>query len=625
MSGFETLGGILNIKQIISVILTHTGDHKSISAVLEDAARLAEQIDTSIKHLAPLELIDDFQVKFVNDTIQDFAGIQNQLLGIKEKLENHTTARNVRASANTLTELKVIESQLRQKEHNIQVIGMICSLSVKTNWNRRTLLQISKDIGELKKHSNDMEPAETVLRNAIQRKFAESSTLLDNSERDDWEWMVHMGATDKLVTGVSFYKGSISHSNYQKAARYLHAAAKAGEGEAYYYLGMMYRIGQGMEKCNLTAVKMFREGIRAKDAAAMTGLAQCYYHGVGVEKNRLLGVTYVELGSNGGDPIGMSMLSWQKLYGSDVQQNPTCAFELSKKAINKGNQQAKMNLATCYLHGVGVERDATMAVQLWTEAIEAGGYSCIPDLARCYEEGLGVPINLEKAMSLYRDGTEDLENSWRSEIVRPYYGLCLVRGSGVEQNIEKGWAEIQNALKANSDMDNTWFVLGECYRHGYGIRKNMPKAIDCYLRATLSPDLHTGKKRALFALGSMYETGEGVDRDQCKAFQYFNVGAKYMYRDAQWKVALKCESGIGIEKHEVRAVEYFRLAANNGHRLAQIKSWKYYMKGKGIQRNLMSVIELLKPAAESGDREAKGLLRRLEGERRTRPKQSASF
>ncbi len=116
------------------------------------------------------------------------------------------------------------------------------------------------------------------------------------------------------------------------------------------------------------------------------------------------------------------------------------------------------------------------------------------------------------------------------------------------------------------------------------MKKNLNTAIQSNRNAIRVADYTKVKWLAHYALGTMYESVEGLERNYSKAFENYNYSADVMNPDAQWKVVLWCESGIGVEKDIGRAVEYFRLAGNSGHRDPQIKSYKYYMEGKGVQR-----------------------------------------
>ncbi len=591
----------MNILQIIGIVLRHVQDHKSVKDVLEEAEARTKRIYTNIRQVKLLPGVESVLSLFINETVEDFERICDELLLIQEKVTNRTTARSVLASPATLSDLKEILSRLKQKDENIKLMGMIAKLEVGLQSCATDIREgFAKVLMELNAQSEDLRPVKAMLCHVCRTQ------LLNSGD----QWIEEIDSVDKLATGIAFYEGSQSvPKDLQKAARYLNAALNAGNSEAYYYLGMLYRSGGGVEKCNITAFKYFEKGTRSKDPKSMAQLSACYWYGEGVELSDPLAVAYAKMSAEAGDPYGMYLRAEHTLYGTITGRNISVAFNLSKKAFEKGNKQAKRQLAACYFHGLTVEQDLSTAIQFWIECVEDGGYSCIVDLASCYERGLGVDVDLQKAAELYKMGSEITSDSWRRYHIQAFYGLCLLRGRGVKQDVQTGWSLILGSIQSNKDTG--WFAQGECYRHGYGVTKNMDLAIRSYEKAIGVVDFARGKYLAHHALGSMYEHGEGLERDYSKAFEHYNSSANFLIHEAEWKVALWCESGIGVEKDIARAVAYFRLAANGGRRDAQIKSYHYYMEGKGVQRNLMSSAQVIEAAAESGDKRAKRLLRRL--------------
>ena len=614
MSSFEALDGVLNIAEIIGIILRHVNDFNSIKSVLQQAKARADLIYMKIQLFEPLEVLTKAQSKFTYDTVQDFDRIHNVLVTVYTNVSNRTTARVFLTSPNTLAAIQDIEWSLANKEHNIQMMGMICSLVSENRVLQSEIENISRKFSELKDRLVDTGPAEAVLVEVCQIKCTGSKDVCNTSELSESRWLEGVGPGDKLAIGISWYNGNGSFGkDYEKAARHLNAAVRAGMSEANYYLGKLYQGGLGVERCDITAVNCFKKGAVANDPKAMTQLGSHYIYGLGVETNITLSVQYIEMGANAGDPLGMSIRSYQKLFGYHTVANPFTAFQLGKAARDKGFLRSS-TAGHCYMHGLGVERDSKKAVELWTEAANAGSYTILTDLAQCYEQGLGVKVDSEKAAEFYKKGSYGTNNHRQHVRAMPYYGLCLIRGRGVQQDIKKGLDLIQNSVQV--DNGNGWFVQGECYRYGYGVKKNFARAIECYERATIAEIEMDGKKSAHFTLGSMYESGDELRRDMSKAFKHFDFGANHMDREAQFKVALWCESGTGTEQDVYRAVHFFKLAANSGHTDAQIKTFKYYMKGKGVQRNFMTAVQILQPAADSGDKEAKHLLRVLKMKRR---------
>ena len=188
------------------------------------------------------------------------------------------------------------------------------------------------------------------------------------------------------------------------------------------------------------------------------------------------------------------------------------------------------------------------------------------------------------------------------------YGLCLVRGLGVERNRRLGMELIKKGLYENHGVG--WSVIAKCYRHGYGVEVDMAKAVSYYIRGAECTDGSDGILACNFALAEMYEKGEGLAQNIHKAAYYYQVAAKKMHPIAQWKTALFYESGkAGFEVNVYRSLDFFEKAARSGHTLANRKAGEIYMKGVGVQRDRTKGKLYLREAIDRGDDVALRLLR----------------
>ena len=187
-----------------------------------------------------------------------------------------------------------------------------------------------------------------------------------------------------------------------------------------------------------------------------------------------------------------------------------------------------------------------------------------------YERGDGVDTGFGKAAQVCKDETRLRPRA------RPYfegfYGLCLIRGRGVRQDLKTGWKLVQKSIQGQNAA--RWYVKGECFRNGYGVETNPVEAAACYQRAI---QMENGTDRTVFSkfeLGRMYEQGQsGLQVDFTKDFDHSNYAAKRMHREAQWKVATFCETASDVQKFLDRAAYFFGLAASSGHRGAALKEW----------------------------------------------------
>ena len=215
--------------------------------------------------------------------------------------------------------------------------------------------------------------------------------------------------------------------------------------------------------------------------------------------------------------------------------------------------------------------------------------SSVCDLGICYQEGWGVPQDLDKALELYRQAAgRGLAKAMNC------LGECYWRGEGVEPNLQTAleWFE-KGAAGGNPEaqFNAAWFLdeglageadharavkwyeallkqtlperecwrngvnnLGECYRYGRGVEKDLDMAEKLYRLAGES-----GNDMAWFNLGEMYHQEKG---DPVAAAGYYRIGVEKCAEggDCALALALLYESGQGVERNEDRAVELARLA-----------------------------------------------------------------
>ena len=113
--------------------------------------------------------------------------------------------------------------------------------------------------------------------------------------------------------------------------------AKKGDAEAQAYLGLMYRLGDGVTKDYKQAVKWYRKSAEQGDAGAQNNLGAMYYNGQGVTK--------------------------------DYKQ----AVKWYRKSAEQDYAGAQNNLGAMYDNGQGVAKDYKQAY-MWFNIASANGY-----------------------------------------------------------------------------------------------------------------------------------------------------------------------------------------------------------------------------------------------------------
>lgn len=165
-------------------------------------------------------------------------------------------------------------------------------------------------------------------------------------------------------------------------------------------------------------------------------------------------------------------------------------------------------------------------------------------------------------------------------------GDCYKNGHGIKKDVakankwySKAFATIK--LKAENGDSDAIIKLGECYLNGKGIAIDENKAIKLYTNAYKRGDAEVGA-----ILGECYLYGNGVDEDEEKAFKIFAKCAKKGNAAAQFHLAECYDSGWGVSVDESIAFNWYLEAAETGYSEAFFYVASAYHYGKGTKKNI---------------------------------------
>lgn len=110
---------------------------------------------------------------------------------------------------------------------------------------------------------------------------------------------------------------------------------------------------------------------------------------------------------------------------------------------------------------------------------------------------------------------------------------------------------------------------------------------------------------AQFALGSMYELGNGVAKNRDAAFYWYQKAAVQGHAIAQYNSGAIYEQGTRqVTRSFKNAAEWYRKAATQGDAKSQFALGLIYEKGKGVKKDLAEAAKWYGEAAAQGDAEA---------------------
>lgn len=153
------------------------------------------------------------------------------------------------------------------------------------------------------------------------------------------------------------------------------------------------------------------------------------------------------------------------------------------------------------------------------------------------------------------------------------------------------------AEKGNVDA---LYYVGECYWYGLSsVDEDSEEAFKWYQKAALREDM-----KAQFALGRMYQSGDGVGKDEKEAVKWFRKSAEHGLNEAQCRLAMCYESGEGVEPDGTEAFKWYRKAAEQGIVSSQYKVAQCYESGLWVEKNETEAFRWYRKAAEQYDSDA---------------------
>lgn len=121
--------------------------------------------------------------------------------------------------------------------------------------------------------------------------------------------------------------------------------------------------------------------------------------------------------------------------------------------------------------------------------------------------------------------------------------------------------------KANNNDPTAQYYLGQMYRQGNGVAKNMANAVHWYHQAA-----EQGNVLAQYNLGWMYDVGDEIEPNVEKMLKWYRQAAEKGNQHAAFNLGARYYSGDGVTKDFIKTYYWFDLAMNNGN--IKAKKWR---------------------------------------------------
>lgn len=288
-----------------------------------------------------------------------------------------------------------------------------------------------------------------------------------------------------------------------------------------------------------------------------------WHNGDGIEKNDIFAFECFEHSASQGNAVGQRKLALMYLLGHGVKQDHDKAFKLFKLSADQNDSDAQYHLGMMYYDAVVTQKDLTEAFRLFSLSVDQKNTDAQYMLGCMYLNGLTVDKNLKKAFSLFKSSS--------------YHGKC------------------EDVHASDSDLR-----LGEMYRYGHGVEKDLFEATVYYLLSA-----NRGNKQANAELGDVYYERSELLTGHAK-MESLKSSVGLNNKKAQFAMATILEH----DDKSGEAIELYKLSAEQGYAKAQYRLAMIYLHGTGYI-NVAEALKLLHLSAKGLNVDAVTCLARM--------------
>lgn len=148
---------------------------------------------------------------------------------------------------------------------------------------------------------------------------------------------------------------------------------------------------------------------------------------------------------------------------------------------------------------------------------------------------------------------------------------------------------------AEQGNPDSQFALGMMFERGQGVSASLDEAYKWYRLAA-----DNGLTDAQVRLAELYLL-ERLDGDSGSAVQWFERAAEAGNAAAQFQLGLLHLEGEGVDENAELAARWFELAAEQGHVAAQNNIGSLYETGRGVEQSYTRAFEWYERAAKQND------------------------
>jgi len=219
-----------------------------------------------------------------------------------------------------------------------------------------------------------------------------------------------------------------------------------------------------------------------------------------------------------------------------------------RRLAEAGDAAAMFHMGKVYANGFGVAQDLEQAEKWYQMGVDAGELRSICNLGWLYETGFGIrPPDKEKAFALLSRAAPDSAHALAS------VGLMLIAGKGCQPDPARGLASLEAAFI------NGCTEAGNHLADAYFAARNAEEGL-----AWLERVAERGNARTMAILGHHLVTGFHGKTDAEKGIKLLESAAAKAYLPAYRWLGSLYQRGNGVAKDDERARGWYQQGADLG-------------------------------------------------------------
>ena len=263
--------------------------------------------------------------------------------------------------------------------------------------------------------------------------------------------------------------------------------------------------------------------------------------------------------AEGGDVEAMALVGYACLNGIGIGKDVESGIRWLQEAADEGNSYALHDLGVQFEFGFSIKKDAERAFECYSLASAQGHQDSSINLARMLANGNGAPKDANRAIELLKPSASD-GSSYSQNLLGSTY---LIKGDSQDYEEARRWL----LLASEKGHLVAQFTLGQIYRNGWGVEKNLETAHEWYLESA-THELPNGEIPGHLAAIEMVAfnlfTGAGAAKDPQSGVTWAKKAAEKNSVWAKTTLGDKYFAGEGVPQSIVEAESWYRKAAEQG-------------------------------------------------------------